>query len=120
MDIPTPLDLERVSLFKEWAFGDQSRNEMAFASDQCVLLGGQGDFVEDGPMANELSKSLKPEKALIFRITHRANAPWLLRHGLHCRNADVQDPNFVTIGHADLIASRQDRVIACSSSHSPG
>ena len=28
--------------------------------------------------------SLSPEKALIFRITHIANVPWILANGLHC------------------------------------
>jgi len=31
------------------------------------------------------TSSLTPEKALIFRITHRDNLPWILEHGLHCR-----------------------------------
>ena len=31
--------------------------------------------------------SLNPDKALIFRIMHVANLPWILDHGLHCRNA---------------------------------
>ncbi len=62
-------------------------------------------------MAPNLNHSLNPDKALIFRITHRANVPWLLAHGLYCRTAHQQDPNFVTIGNRDLIASRNDRAI---------
>jgi hypothetical protein len=51
-------------------------------------------------------KLLNPTKALIFRITHIDNVPWILDHGLHCRNSDVRDPNFREIGNRDLIAKR--------------
>ena len=34
-----------------------------------------------------MSVNLNPEKALIFRIVHKDNVPWILDHdGLHCRN----------------------------------
>lgn len=33
-----------------------------------------------------MSNNLNPEKALIFRIVHRDNLPWILDHGLHCRS----------------------------------
>jgi hypothetical protein len=49
---------------------------------------------------------LSPEKAWIFRITHIENVPWLLRHGLHCRDSETSDPNFIEIGNSDLIAKR--------------
>jgi hypothetical protein len=52
-----------------------------------------------------------PEKALIFRITHKSNFPWILDNGLHCRNSEKQDPNFVNIGSADLIAKRRSQPI---------
>lgn len=48
-----------------------------------------------------MSVNLNPEKALIFRIVHMANVPWILDHGLHCRNSPDQDPDFVDIGNAD-------------------
>jgi hypothetical protein len=51
---------------------------------------------------------LNAEKALVFRITHRDNLPWVLDHGLHCARSDVQDPNFVGIGNADLIGMRRE------------
>ncbi len=35
---------------------------------------------------------LSPDKALIFRITHIANMPWILANGLHCPNSDIRDP----------------------------
>lgn len=49
---------------------------------------------------------LAPERALLFRITHRENLPWILDHGLHCRHSDRTDARFVTIGNVDLIAKR--------------
>lgn len=51
-------------------------------------------------------KLLNPTKALIFRITHVDNVPWILDHGLHCRSSEVHDPNFREIGNRDLIAKR--------------
>jgi hypothetical protein len=49
---------------------------------------------------------LSPQQALIFRITHRDNIPWLLENGLHCRNSNRLDPNFVSIGNPSLINDR--------------
>jgi hypothetical protein len=46
------------------------------------------------------------EKALIFRITHRDNLPWILANGLHCRNSNRYDSSFVSIGNPDLIVNR--------------
>jgi hypothetical protein len=40
-----------------------------------------------------MSAKLNADKALIFRITHRDNVPWILGHGMCCRNAPVQDPD---------------------------
>lgn len=53
--------------------------------------------------------SLGPEKALIFRITHVDNLPWILDHGLHCRNSGIFDPNYHEIGNPDLIDKRARR-----------
>lgn len=52
---------------------------------------------------------LTAERGLLFRITHVANLPWLLANGLHCANAPVVDPNFVSIGNPDLIDRRTRR-----------
>lgn len=46
---------------------------------------------------------INPERALIFRITHMANVPWLLAHGLHCRNSSEFDPNFRNVGNPDYL-----------------
>lgn len=54
---------------------------------------------------------LTPEKALIFRITHVANVPWILANGLHCSNGPLSDPNYVQIGNVDIIARRTQRAV---------
>jgi hypothetical protein len=59
---------------------------------------------------------LNPERALIFRIVHRDNLPWILGHGVHCRNSQVFDPQYVNIGNPDLIDKRHGRTV----SHAPG
>ncbi len=53
-----------------------------------------------------MSKDLNPVKALIFRIVHRDNIPWILDHGMHCRNGNHIDPNYVNIGNSELILKR--------------
>ena len=63
------------------------------------------------PSAPSPSRLLIPERALIFRITHVRNVPWILRHGLACANGSVVDPDFVSIGNPDLIAKRPHRVV---------
>lgn len=50
--------------------------------------------------------SLNQEKALIWRIVHRANLPWILDHGLHCGNGLRQSPDWVSIGNPDLTEKR--------------
>ena len=58
-----------------------------------------------------MTYKLNAEKALIFRITHIANVPWILRNGLHCKNSGVQDPNFARIGNPELIQRRTTKSI---------
>ena len=55
--------------------------------------------------------SLNPKKALIWRIVHCDNVPWVLDNGIHCANSPVQDPNYFAIGNADLISRRRQRVV---------
>jgi ssDNA thymidine ADP-ribosyltransferase, DarT len=57
---------------------------------------------------------LTREKALIFRITHRDNIPWLMANGAHGKNAHVSDPKFVSIGNPELIDKRHHRPVTCS------
>lgn len=52
------------------------------------------------------SASLNPEKALIWRIVHRDNLPWIWANGLHCGNSGVQSPDWVAIGSQELIDKR--------------
>lgn len=54
-----------------------------------------------------MSDKLNPDKALIFRIVHRDNVPWILDNGMHCRTSPVQAPNYRTIGNPDLIEKRE-------------
>lgn len=56
-------------------------------------------------------QTLIPDKALIFRVTHRQNLPWTLDNGLCCSNHPLQDPAFVRIGNEDLIGSRHTRQV---------
>lgn len=49
------------------------------------------------------------DKALIFRITHIANVPWILSNGLYCKSAEITDPNFVQLGNPELIIKRATR-----------
>jgi hypothetical protein len=62
-------------------------------------------------MSRPFSQTLTPENALIFRITHRENVPWILRNGLHCPSADVRDQNFISIGNPELIERRRNRPV---------
>ena len=58
-----------------------------------------------------MSNGLNPTKALIFRITHRDNVPWIMDNGIHSRASSVIDPNFVEIGNPDLITKRRSREV---------
>ena len=54
---------------------------------------------------------LTAARGLLFRITHVANLPWLLRHGLHAARGQLADPSFVPIGNPDLIDKRTRRAV---------
>ncbi len=58
-----------------------------------------------------MSSNLSADKALIFRITHRDNLPWILDHGLHAPNGGLVDPNYRNIGNLDLIGKRSRRTV---------
>lgn len=55
--------------------------------------------------------NLNPDKALIFRITHRDNLRWILRNGIACRGGARQDPRFRRIGNPELIEARCHRPV---------
>ena len=59
-----------------------------------------------------MALALTPEKARIFRITHRDNMPWILDHGLHAMNGSQADPGFHSIGNDDLIDKRSRRKVS--------
>ena len=54
---------------------------------------------------------LNPEKALIWRIVHRDNIPWILVNGLHCSNSTTQYAEWVKIGSPELIEKRQQHPV---------
>lgn len=56
-----------------------------------------------------MAYKLDKKRAGIFRITHIRNMPWILRKGLHCKNSDIRDPEFVGIGNLELIQRRSRR-----------
>ncbi len=61
-------------------------------------------------MANHYP-NLNPEKALIWRIVHRDNMPWILDNGLHCANSGVLSTSYVNIGNPELIDKRRHRTV---------
>src|SRR5271166_780096 len=58
-----------------------------------------------------MALTLTQEKALIFRITHRDNVPWILDNGMHARTGDKFDANCRNIGNVDLIDKRSRRAV---------
>ncbi|MDZ4861663.1 MAG: DUF4433 domain-containing protein [Candidatus Hydrogenedentes bacterium] len=59
-----------------------------------------------------MNSNLNLERALIFRIVHVTNIPWILdKAGLYCRNSEEQDPAYVNIGNTDLIERRFHRKV---------
>lgn len=62
-------------------------------------------------MVYDYSASLNLEKALIWRIVHRDNIPWILDNGLHCSNSRVQAENWVNIGNPELISKRAGHLV---------
>ena len=57
-------------------------------------------------MSFDYSASLNPNKALIWRIVHRDNIPWILSNGLYCGNNAKQSSDWVHMGNPDLIDKR--------------
>ncbi|MGE0557348.1 MAG: DUF4433 domain-containing protein [Burkholderiales bacterium] len=57
-----------------------------------------------------IADKLNADKALIFRIVHRDNVPWILDHGLHARNGK-ECPAYRNIGNVDLIGRRATRIV---------
>ncbi len=57
-------------------------------------------------MTYNYSGTLNAEKALIWRIVHRDNIPWILDNGLHCGSSKISSPSWVPIGNSELISKR--------------
>ena len=57
-----------------------------------------------------MSQLISRERALLFRITHVRNLPWLLHNGLHAASGG-RDPDFVPIGNPELIGKRKQRAV---------
>lgn len=62
-------------------------------------------------MMYNYSSTLNPEKALIWRIVHRDNVPWILENGLHCGNSTVKGKSWISIGNAELINKRAHHAV---------
>lgn len=62
-------------------------------------------------MTQNDSATLNPTKALIWRIVHRENLPWILDNGLHCSNHNATCPNWISIGNSELIDKRAKRPV---------
>lgn len=60
------------------------------------------------------SETLNPKKALIWRIVHRDNLPWILDNGLHCGNSSVRSDSWVHIGSDELISKRATHPVPLS------
>ena len=54
---------------------------------------------------------LTPEKALIFRVTHRDNLPLILEDGLICQTWGLGRQNFTPIGNPGIIDDRRRRLV---------
>lgn len=59
----------------------------------------------------DYSRTLNPQKALIWRIVHRDNIPWILDNGLYSGNSAVQSPGWVPIGNPELIDKRATHAV---------
>ena len=52
-----------------------------------------------------------PEKIYLFRMVHWKNVEYILHNGLCCREHPNSDPNYINIGHRQLITDRHDHPI---------
>lgn len=53
------------------------------------------------------------EKIVVFRIIPIQNLEYILKDGLHCKNAGKKDEGFVTIGSKEIITERDKRIVKC-------
>lgn len=57
--------------------------------------------------------SVEIDKIWVYRIVPIQNLEFLLRDGLHCKNAGKKDKGFVTIGSQEIITQRDTRIVKC-------
>ncbi|MWN05357.1 DUF4433 domain-containing protein [Gilliamella sp. Pas-s95] len=62
-------------------------------------------------MAFDYSATLNPKKALIWRIVHINNIPWILDNGLHCGKSNIRCEDWVSIGSTELIDKRSSHPV---------
>ena len=55
-----------------------------------------------------------PENIWLFRMVHWQNVEHILKHGMCCKGHELEDPNYINIGHRQLIADRHDYPIPIS------
>jgi len=58
--------------------------------------------------------NLNPEKALVWRITHRRNLPWVFANGLHAGSGGANCADWKVIGNRELITRRGTRQVPLS------
>tara|TARA_R110002073_G_scaffold5521_6_gene34005 strand:+ start:16947 stop:17597 length:651 start_codon:yes stop_codon:yes gene_type:complete len=56
--------------------------------------------------------NLNPEKALIWRIVHKDNIPWILDNGLYGGNSAISSKSWVHIGNPELTTKRATHSVA--------
>lgn len=61
-----------------------------------------------------LYKNLNPHKALIWRIIHVDNFPWVIENGLHAGLGSARSATWVNIGNEELISRRDHRDVPIS------
>lgn len=61
-----------------------------------------------------------PENIHLFRMVHWQNVEYILQNGLCCREHASADPNYINIGHRQLISDRHDHPIALPNAGSLG
>jgi hypothetical protein len=49
-----------------------------------------------------------PKKIWLFRMVHWQNVAYILENGICCQSHPKADPNYINIGHQQLISDRQD------------
>jgi hypothetical protein len=53
-----------------------------------------------------------PENIFLYRMVHWQNVEYILQNGLCCREHADADPNYINIGHRQLISDRHDHPVA--------